>query len=165
MSRLYVFVAQRFLSVLPLAALFTGLLLATVAFFTARRLARGFGAPIAELAGWTERIARGEALPPEGEGSSGVEELATLRLALRRMADQLETARRQELENVRMRSWTNLARKGKQAGSCWRRSGVSTKWPGPSPNMGGYPRARVRRSTWWSSWPGWRPNTEAMRFP
>jgi signal transduction histidine kinase len=40
-----------------------------------------------------------------------VEELATLRVALRRMADQLETARRQEIENVRMRSWTNLARK------------------------------------------------------
>ena len=111
MSRLYVFVAERFLDLLPLAALFTGLFLATLAFFAARRISRGFGAPVAELAGWTERIARGEALPPEGAGSTGVEELATLRVALRRMADQLETARRQELENERMRSWTNLARK------------------------------------------------------
>ena len=111
MSRLYVFVAERVLDVLPLAALFTGLLLAALAFFAARRISRGFGGPIAELAGWTERIARGEPLPPEGQGSPSVEELATLRVALRRMADELETARRREIENVRMRSWTNLARK------------------------------------------------------
>ncbi|HSG07931.1 MAG TPA: HAMP domain-containing sensor histidine kinase [Longimicrobiales bacterium] len=111
MSRLYVFVAQRVLSVLPLAAVFAGLLLATVAFFAARRLSRGFGGPIAELAGWTERIARGEALPPEGAGASSVQELSTLRVALRRMADELDTARRREIENVRMRSWTDLARK------------------------------------------------------
>lgn len=111
MSRLYVFVAQRVLNVLPLAAVFAGLLLATVAFFAARRISQGFGEPIAELAGWTERIARGEALPPEEAGASSVQELATLRMALRRMADELDTARRREIENVRMRSWTDLARK------------------------------------------------------
>lgn len=111
MSRLYVFVAQRFLAVLPLAALVTGLLLASLAFFAARRISRGFGGPIAELAGWTERIARGEPLPPDGGKGSSVEELATLTVALRRMAGELETARRQEIENARMRSWTNLARK------------------------------------------------------
>jgi len=66
---------------------------------------------VAELAGWTERIARGEPLPREGDGASSVEELQTLRDALRRMAHQLEEARRQEVENARMRSWTNLARR------------------------------------------------------
>ncbi|HKJ03636.1 MAG TPA: histidine kinase dimerization/phospho-acceptor domain-containing protein, partial [Longimicrobiales bacterium] len=111
MSRMYVYFAERVLDVLPLAALVAGLILAAVAFFTARRLSRGFGAPVAELAGWTERIARGEPLPPEGQGVTSVEELTTLRVALRRMADQLEAARRREIENVRMRSWTNLARK------------------------------------------------------
>ena len=111
MSRLYVFVAERVLGVLPLAALFTGLLLATLAFFAARRISRGFGGPISELAGWTERIARGEPLPPDGGKASSVEELATLSLALRRMADELDVARRREIENARMRSWTDLARK------------------------------------------------------
>jgi signal transduction histidine kinase len=111
MSRLYVFVAQRFLALLPLAALFTGLVLAAVAFVTARQLSRGFGGPVAELAGWTERIAQGEPLPPESPDATPLEELATLRVALRRMADQLETARRQEVETARMRSWTNLARR------------------------------------------------------
>ena len=111
MSRLYVFVAQRFLRVLPLTALVTGLLLSAVAFLAARVLSRGFGGPVAELAGWTELIARGDPLPPEGDGRKGVEELETLRVALRRMAEELETARQREIENVRMRSWTNLARR------------------------------------------------------
>jgi signal transduction histidine kinase len=111
MSRLWAFIRDRSVRALPLAALFTGLLLAALAFFTARRLARGFGGPIAELAGWTERIARGDPLPPEAEDRTSVEELATLRQALRRMADEIEEGRRRAVETARMRSWTNLARK------------------------------------------------------
>lgn len=111
MSRLYSFVADRVVRVLPLAALFAGLAVAAVSFYTARRLAAGFGEPVAELAGWTERIAHGEPLPPEADGASRVEELKTLRDALRRMAGELEEARRQEVESARMRSWTNLARR------------------------------------------------------
>jgi signal transduction histidine kinase len=66
---------------------------------------------VAELAGWTERIARGEPLPPASEESESVRELDTLRQALRRMADQIEEGRRKAVENARMRSWTNLARR------------------------------------------------------
>jgi two-component system nitrogen regulation sensor histidine kinase NtrY len=110
LSRLYSFVAERFVQVLPLAALVTGLLLAGMAFLVARGLARGFGRPVAELAGWTERIARGEPLPPDEHGPE-IEELRTLRDALRRMSEQLEEGRRRDVENAQMRSWTELARR------------------------------------------------------
>ncbi len=111
MSRVYALLAERAVRALPAVALGAGLLVAVLAFLTARFLSRGFGRPIAELAGWTERIARAESLPAPSEDETSVEELATLRDALRRMADQLEEGRRRTIENARMRSWTDLARK------------------------------------------------------
>ncbi|MCG6957188.1 MAG: HAMP domain-containing histidine kinase [Gemmatimonadetes bacterium] len=110
-SRFYAFFVDRAVAALPLAALIAGLVVAALALFTARRLARGFGRPVAELAGWTELIAREEPLPPDDDDASEVEELRTLRLALRRMAEQIEDGRRRAVETARMRSWTHLARK------------------------------------------------------
>jgi two-component system nitrogen regulation sensor histidine kinase NtrY len=110
-SRFYAFFVDRAVAALPLAAVVAGLVVAALALFTARRLARSFGRPVAELAGWTERIAREEALPPESDDASEVEELRTLRVALRRMAQQIEEGRRRAVETARMRSWTDLARK------------------------------------------------------
>ena len=111
LSRLYAFVAERFLSLLPVAALLTGMIIVGLALLTARWLSRGFGRPIVELAGWTERIAREEALPPPspGEGRE-MQEIATLRSALRRMADELAEGRRRAVEAARIRSWSTLAR-------------------------------------------------------
>ena len=109
-SRFYAFFVDRAVAALPLAALIVGLVVAALAFLTARRLARGFGRPVAELASWTERIAREEPLPPEADDPSDVEELRVLRSALRRMAGEIEEGRRRAVENARMRSWTNLAR-------------------------------------------------------
>ncbi|MCG6986673.1 MAG: HAMP domain-containing histidine kinase [Gemmatimonadetes bacterium] len=110
-SRFYAFFVDRAVAALPLAALIVGLVVAALAFLTARRLARGFGRPVAELAGWTERIAREEPLPPEADDPADVEELRVLRSALRRMAGEIEDGRRRAVENARMRSWTNLARR------------------------------------------------------
>lgn len=110
-SRFYAFFVDKAIAALPLAALIVGLVVAALALFTARRLARSFGRPVAELAGWTERIAREEPLPPESDDASDVEELRVLRSALRRMAGQIEEGRRRAVENARMRSWSNLARK------------------------------------------------------
>lgn len=110
-SRFYAFFVDHVVAALPLAALIAGLMVVALALFTARRLARGFGRPVAELAGWTERIAREEPLPPEDHDASDVEELHTLRIALRRMAEQIEEGRRRAVENARMRSWTDLARR------------------------------------------------------
>lgn len=111
LSRLYAFVTERFLSLLPVAALLTGLVIVALALLTARWLSRGFGRPIVELAGWTERIAREEPLPSPGpEERSEMAEVATLRAALRRMAEELAEGRRRAVEAARLRSWTNLAR-------------------------------------------------------
>jgi signal transduction histidine kinase len=110
-SRFYAFFVDRAVAALPVAALIVGLVVAALAFFTARYLARGFGRPVAELAGWTERIAREEPLPPEGDDASDVEELRVLRKALRRMAGEIDEGKRRAVENARMRSWTNLARR------------------------------------------------------
>lgn len=110
LSRLYAFVADRVVRALPLAALTVGIMVAALAFLAARRLSRGFGEPVAQLAEWTERIAREEPLPPD-PGDDTVEELAKLRDALRAMAEQIEQGRRRAVENARMRSWTELARR------------------------------------------------------
>ncbi len=111
MSRVWTLLVERVVGALPAAALFAGLLVGALAFLAARLIARGFGRPVAELAGWTERIAREEPLPEPSDDETSVQELATLRDALRRMADQLEEGRRRTIENARMRSWTDFARK------------------------------------------------------
>ncbi len=112
LSRLYAFVAERFLSILPLAALITGMLVTALALLTARTLSRGFARPITELVGWTQRIARQESLPTEAEtDGADLEEFRVLRTALRDMAGELEVARRREVEAARMRSWTAMARR------------------------------------------------------
>ncbi len=112
LSRLYAFVAERFLSILPVAALLAGILITALALLTARKLSVGFARPITELVGWTQRIARQEPLPSEQEeDGTDLEEFRVLRTALRDMAGELEVARRQEVETARMRSWTALARR------------------------------------------------------
>lgn len=112
LSRLYAFVADRFLTFLPVAALVTGMLVVAVALLTARWLSRGFGRPIAELAGWTGRIARGAPLPPASdEEGRDLAEIAILRSALREMAEEIEAGRARAVEAARLRSWTDLARR------------------------------------------------------
>ncbi len=111
LSRLYAFVADRFLTLLPLAALLTGAVIVVLALLTARWLSRQFGRPIRELAGWTGRIAREEPLPPPAPGEDGeMTEVATLRAGLRSMAAELAEGRRRAVEAARLRSWTDLAR-------------------------------------------------------
>jgi len=110
-SRLFGFVADRFVQVLPLAAAAVGLLVAVLAYLTARRLSTGFGRPIHELVGWTERIGRSEPLPASDRTEDDLEEFQVLRTALRDMADELARGRAQAVEAARMRSWTDLARR------------------------------------------------------
>jgi signal transduction histidine kinase len=111
-SRTYALLKDRAMAVLPWATLVVSLLVVGLALFTARRLSTGFGRPIAELVGWTQRIARQEPLPTAAAGGhEKVEELEALRAALRRMAEDLEAGRREAVETARMRSWADLARR------------------------------------------------------
>ena len=112
-SRVYALVAERFVALLPAVAAILALLATVPALLLARTLSRSLAAPVRELAGWTDRIARSEPLPPpEAErGVASVEELGTLRGALRRMEAELGRARRSEVESARLRSWTEMARR------------------------------------------------------
>lgn len=112
-SRLYALVADRFLALLPFLALGFAVLAIVPALLLARTLSRSLSDPVRELAGWTERIARGEPLPPAGSdrGVAAVEELGALRGALRQMEVELTRSRRRELEAARLRSWTEMARR------------------------------------------------------
>lgn len=112
-SRLYALVAERFVALLPAIAVFLALVVTAPALLLARTLSRSISAPVRELAGWTERIARNEPLPPpESErGVASVEELEALRASLRRMEVELRSIRRREVEAARLRSWTEMARR------------------------------------------------------
>lgn len=111
LSRLYAFVAGRFLELLPLLALGTVLLIAALSFITARFMSRIFSAPIQVLVEWTGRIGRGEPLPQPGEVEpAGVREFEQLREALRSMEAALDEARERAVESARLRSWTEMAR-------------------------------------------------------
>ena len=110
-SRLYAFVAERALRVLPVVALGTGALIGLLALWAAGRIARGIAAPVQELVGWTRRIAREEPLPsPSPHETSQVEELRELRSSLREMDGEIRAGRRREVEATRLRTWTEMAR-------------------------------------------------------
>jgi len=111
-SRVYSLLTDRALAVLPLATLVVGFFIVGLALLTARWLSTGFARPIAELVGWTRRIARHEPLPAAAAaGHKDVEEFEALRAALRQMAEDLEAGRREAIETARMRSWADLARR------------------------------------------------------
>lgn len=110
-SRIYALVADRVLQILPLVALAVGLFTAVLALLMARSLTGSFSKPIQELVEWTRRIARNEPLPAPSEEGSGVREFDQLADALRTMAGELREARRKEVQNARLRSWTEMARR------------------------------------------------------
>jgi nitrogen fixation/metabolism regulation signal transduction histidine kinase len=109
-SRLWAYVADRFARALPLFTVVSVLLLGGAAFTAAGVLSRSFSRPVAELVGWTRRIALSEPLPPSGLDSHVVE-FAQLAEALRRMAAELAEGRSREIESARLRAWSEMARR------------------------------------------------------
>ena len=112
LARAFAFLRDSFMGQLPLLALFAAAVIALFSFLTARWLAQGFSHPIQELVGWTESIARSEALPTKGDAKeTGPDEFRVLKRSLRSMAHDLEEARRSELESARLKAWTDMARR------------------------------------------------------
>ncbi|HSG47258.1 MAG TPA: HAMP domain-containing sensor histidine kinase [Longimicrobiales bacterium] len=110
-SRLYAYVAQRFVDLLPWMALVGAVLLAALSSLAARQVSKRLGGPMGELVEWTELIAAGQPLPPPEEVRRPIKEFKVLRRALRTMADQLHEARHREVESAQVRAWSDVARR------------------------------------------------------
>ncbi|MEJ2538426.1 MAG: HAMP domain-containing sensor histidine kinase [Gemmatimonadota bacterium] len=110
-SRLYSFVAQRTVQILPVAALLAVLLVAGLSALAARRVSKRLGGPVGELVEWTRLVAAGEPVPDREEDRRPFREFRSLREALRSMASELAAARDRELEAARVRAWSDMARR------------------------------------------------------
>jgi signal transduction histidine kinase len=95
-------------TVVALAVL--GAVLLGVSILLGANLTRQLSRPMDELIGWTGRIRRNEALPPD-PARSGAPEFSALRTALRDLSSELQDARRAELERERLRAFREVARR------------------------------------------------------
>lgn len=110
-SRLYSFVAQRAVQILPVAALLAVLLVAILSAVAARRVSKRLGGPVGELVEWTRRVAAGQPVPAREEDRRPFREFRVLREAVRTAASELEAAREREVEAARVRAWSDVARR------------------------------------------------------
>ena len=92
-SRLYAFVAQRAVQILPLASLLAVLLVAALSAVAARRVSKRLGGPVGELVEWTRLVAAGEPVPAREEDRRPFREFRVLREAVGTMSVELECAK------------------------------------------------------------------------
>jgi two-component system nitrogen regulation sensor histidine kinase NtrY len=112
-ARRFEWLGGRLARMLPWLALGVWLLfVGACAFWVARGLSAQLSRPIAELVGWSERIAREAPLPPpRAEEAREAPEFRRLRAAFRAMARDLAEGRARALEAERLRAWTEMARR------------------------------------------------------
>lgn len=110
-SRLYTFVANRAVQVLPWVFILSVLVLAGLSALAARRVSRRLGGPVGELVEWTRLVARGDPLPTREEDRRPFKEFRALREALRNMETELRRARIREVEAAEVRAWSDVARR------------------------------------------------------
>lgn len=113
LSQVYALLGERVAVLIPLVGVLLLGLVAFVAAAATHRLARSLAAPAEELADWIRRLGSGEPLPPEEDDPEGSEasEFRLLRQGLRQAEVQLSRARRAEIEQARLESWTEMARR------------------------------------------------------
>lgn len=113
LSQVYALLGERIAVLIPLAGILLLGLVAFVAAAATHRLARSLAAPAEELADWIRRLGSGEPLPPKDADpeASEASEFRLLRRGLRQAEVQLARARRAEVEQARLESWTEMARR------------------------------------------------------
>jgi two-component system, NtrC family, nitrogen regulation sensor histidine kinase NtrY len=112
LARRWAWLGERLAGLLPLMAGAVAIVLALVALWVGRRLSVQLARPIKELAGWTERMAQGQPLPPPGpEERREVREVRALREAMRYSSVRIAEARSRALEAERVRAWGEMARR------------------------------------------------------
>ncbi len=110
-SRVYALLGERITLLIPAAGLLLLGLVGLIAAAATRRLARSLAAPAEELAEWIRRLGAGEPLPEDDDRGSEVAEFRQLRAGLREASERLADARRRELEQARLESWSEMARR------------------------------------------------------
>lgn len=111
-ARRWEFIGQRTRASMPLFFLGLAVMVAAIAIFAARRMARTVSRPIRELVDWSGLLAREEALPaPTAREAGEVKEIQALRGALRHASAEIAAARARALEAERTRSWGEMARR------------------------------------------------------
>jgi signal transduction histidine kinase len=106
------YLGGRIATVAPFFIASIGLILATLALLASRRIAREIARPVHDLVEWSDRLARGEALPAAAAAEAGeVAEVRRLRSALRTASAQIAEGRARALEAERMRAWGEMARR------------------------------------------------------
>lgn len=112
LARRWAYLGERFVSLLPVVALVLGTIVAWLAWWVSRRVARDLARPIRELVAWADDLAHDRPLPgPERGELREVDEVRVLRSAFRRASRDLEEARRDKLEAERLRIWGEMARR------------------------------------------------------
>lgn len=111
LSGLYALLLERVARLLPVLAFALLIMTSLLAAWAAGRFSGRLSRPVSEMVDWTRRIGRGESLPAEASHQGGVSEFVTLRSALVQMDEELRTARERELEAVRVRAWSEMARR------------------------------------------------------
>jgi signal transduction histidine kinase len=112
-SRIYAFLGDRVLLLLPLVAGGIFVFAAGLSLWSAKQVSRSLSRPVRDIVRWTESLGRGEPLPahdPQQEERE-IREVRALRSGLRAMEGELAVARARELREARNRSWTEMARR------------------------------------------------------
>ena len=111
-ARRWSFLGERVIAALPWAAFVLVLLLVGLSLWISRRIARELARPIGELAGWADRLGRGEPLPAaSGSAVRDVSEVHALRTSLRDAEAKIVDAQLRAIEMERVRAWGEMARR------------------------------------------------------
>lgn len=110
-ARRFRLLSDRAVPAIVLVAVAALIALTLLASRVAGHLSRQLSRPLDELVGWTGLIARTESIPaPDDAEARGAPEFSVLREGMRRMAADLEVARRTALENERLAAFRESAR-------------------------------------------------------
>ncbi|MGH7443468.1 MAG: sensor histidine kinase [Longimicrobiales bacterium] len=111
-ARRWSFLGERVATTMPIAVAISALLLALIALWISRRLARQLARPVRDLVQMTQLLAAGEPMPAGNPPRRrDVREMRVLRDALRTAAARIEEARLRALETERVRAWGEMARR------------------------------------------------------
>lgn len=113
LSRLYSFLGERALAFFPVALVLLLLIAVGASLLSARWISRSLSRPLEEIVRWTRVLGASQPLPPSDPTSHGKEfrEFAIVKGELRKAEVQLNEGRRREAERLRMKGWSEMARR------------------------------------------------------